>query len=288
MDRARINDVDLAFDTRGDGEPVLLIHGAFVADGLLPLATQPALEGFRIIRYHRRGYGDSQGEPTPSVVSHAEDARALLGHLDAVPAHIIGHSFGGAVALQLAADNPDAVRSLTLLEPAIMQIPSGQAVGEALGKITQPAQEGDFDKAGANFLRTVMGREYRQYIEYNVGPNALAQAFADADDALAGDIQGLGSWEFGADDAARIKCPAMFVLGGNSEATMREAFGEFGVDTTGANAFSEMIDVGRSWLPDSEIATLGELSHALQMQDAWAVGVALAPFMAKHRTRVPA
>jgi pimeloyl-ACP methyl ester carboxylesterase len=190
--------------------------------------------------------------------------------------------------MQLAADDPNAVRSLTLLEPAIMQIPSGEALGQALAKVTEPATQGDFDKAAGNFLRTIFGREYRQYIEYNVGPNALAQAFADADDALAGDIQALGSWAFGAEDAARIKCPTLFVLGGNSEATLREAFAEFDADESGANASGEMVDLGRSWIPHSEIATLGELNHALQMQDAWAVGVALAPFMAKHRTAVPA
>ncbi len=284
---APINDVNIAFDTRGDGEPVLLIHGAFVADALLPLVQQPALEGLTIIRYHRRGYGDSSGEPT-DLATHVADARALLDHLGAVPAHIIGHSVGGAVAMQLAAETPEAVRSLVLLEAAALaQIPSADIVADALAKVCAPAAEGDLEKGALQFLRTVFGRDFRPMLEYNVGPNALAQALADADDAFAGDLPALGAWAFGADEAARIKCPTLIVQGGMSDETIRDALGDFGVDQD-AKVSEEITETLRSWIPHAELATLSEMNHALQMQDAWALGVALAPFMAKSRTAVRA
>lgn len=54
---------------------------------------------------------------------HADDAAALLEHLDAVPAHDLGWSAGGLVALSLAIGHPHAVRSLTLVEPSLHGLP---------------------------------------------------------------------------------------------------------------------------------------------------------------------
>ena len=48
---------ELEYDVRGTGEPVLLIHGAILADAFVPLLTQPALaDDYRLIAYHRRGF----------------------------------------------------------------------------------------------------------------------------------------------------------------------------------------------------------------------------------------
>jgi hypothetical protein len=45
----------IEFEVRGDGEPVLLIHGAIVADSFLPMMSQPAHAQYQLIRYRRRG-----------------------------------------------------------------------------------------------------------------------------------------------------------------------------------------------------------------------------------------
>ena len=49
----------LEYEISGSGEPVLFIHGGAIRDGDLPLMTEPALAGYMLIRYHRRGYGAS-------------------------------------------------------------------------------------------------------------------------------------------------------------------------------------------------------------------------------------
>ena len=53
MQRARIGEVELEYEARGAGDPLLLIHGAHIADAMRPLALEPALEGFQRITYHR-------------------------------------------------------------------------------------------------------------------------------------------------------------------------------------------------------------------------------------------
>src|SRR5206468_1379005 len=99
---------------------VAFIHGPHMGDTYRPLMAEPALKDYRFIGYHRRGYAGSGRPDGPlSVSEHAADCLALLRKLDAAPGHVVGHSSGAVIGIQLALDAPDAVRSLTLLEPAL-------------------------------------------------------------------------------------------------------------------------------------------------------------------------
>ena len=73
----------------------------------------------RVIAYDRRGFTPVGPDPAPSMRVNADDAAALLEHLDAVPAHVLGWSAGGLVATCLAIGHPHTVRSLTLVEPSL-------------------------------------------------------------------------------------------------------------------------------------------------------------------------
>ena len=60
MKRARIGERELEYEVRGAGEPVVLVHGAFIADAFAPLVAEPVLsERYQLILYHRRGYAGS-------------------------------------------------------------------------------------------------------------------------------------------------------------------------------------------------------------------------------------
>jgi pimeloyl-ACP methyl ester carboxylesterase len=124
---------------------MLLIHGAHLADALQPLVAEPALERLQRIRYQRRGLGGStrpvDAGPT-SVAEQANDAIGLLDHLGVDRAHLVGHSLGGAIALELAAQHPTRVASLVLLEPVLLTTPAGAAFARALAPsstATKPA-----------------------------------------------------------------------------------------------------------------------------------------------------
>ncbi|UUZ59910.1 alpha/beta fold hydrolase [Nocardioides sp. B-3] len=84
---------------------------------LRPLAGQPALDRYRRIQYHRRGYGESSG-PAEGFDAQAADAVALLDLLGVDAAHVVGHSEGAMIGLALAAAHPERVRSLSLLGTA--------------------------------------------------------------------------------------------------------------------------------------------------------------------------
>jgi pimeloyl-ACP methyl ester carboxylesterase len=284
MDKATINGADIAYEVQGEGEPVLFIHGAFIADALRPLADHPSLADVQRIVYHRRGYGESTGEVGADVPAHANDALALLDHVGIDAAHVVGHSYGGATAVQLAATAPARVRSLALLEPAVMAIPSGETLGEVMPKIIGPFMEGDADEALDRFFRTIAGRDYRRIVDTGVSESAWTQVRADADDAFAGDLGTLGGWSFGPEQAASIRCPVLFVLGEASVEANREVFAEFGATNPDVDMFREMIGVFQTWLPQGELVALPGLNHALQMQDKDAVAGVVAPFLARERS----
>ena len=104
------------------GARVVLIHGGVQGSstsGASHFAAQQRLaaQGFQLLVPDRPGHGKSPSPGRPDdVAADAEWAAELLGD----SAHLIGHSFGGCVALAAASRRPDAVRSLTLIEPAML------------------------------------------------------------------------------------------------------------------------------------------------------------------------
>lgn len=100
------------------GEPVILVHGGFVADAFLPLALADELSDFRLILVHLRGYaGSSRVEIPFGSADDASDIVTLMEMLDISNAHWVGHSSGGVVALRAAVEHPERLKTISLIEP---------------------------------------------------------------------------------------------------------------------------------------------------------------------------
>ena len=155
LDRARTDGAELEYEVSGTGEPVIFIHGALIAETFRPLLAVPNLLGqYRLIIYHRRGYaGSSRASGPVGVTRHAADCQALLRHLGVDRAHVVGHSYGGAVALQLALDTPGVAHSLALLEPALMLGASAQDYRESLARVVERYREAGAAVAVDEFLQ---------------------------------------------------------------------------------------------------------------------------------------
>jgi pimeloyl-ACP methyl ester carboxylesterase len=266
MDRIDVDGITLNYEERGSGDPVIFIHGALMADTFAHIMDNPALRGYRLIRYRRRGYGGSTGDSAVPIERQAADCLGLLRQIDALPAHIVGHSSGGSIAIQIALDNPEAVRSLTLLEPALLDVPGGAALLEKLGA-SGPIYAGG-DKAGAvdTFLGGVCGDGYREAVDKTL-PGTMDQAVKDAATFFEGELPAATGWALTKEGAARIRQPVLSVLGANTGASI------------GLPVYTEVHERCLEWFPNAKPFVLPKAAHLLQVENPNGMAEALAAFL---------
>jgi pimeloyl-ACP methyl ester carboxylesterase len=231
--------------------------------------AEPILaDHYRLILYHRRGYAGSSPVSWPvTVAGEAADCRALLRYLGVARAHVVGHSYGGAVALQLALDYPDTVHSLALLEPALMAGESAEGYRASLARSSERYREVGAAVAVDEFLRA----RWPGYdnVLHRVLPGALAQAVADAGTSFEGELPGLLGWRFGEMEALRISQPVLSVLGGGCDAL--------------SPRFGESHRLLQAWLPRAEGVVMPGATHMMQLEQPQGVAEAVADFWSRHR-----
>ena len=253
----------LQYEARGDGEAMLLIHGSHMADAFLPMAQESVLvDRHRLIRYHRRGFANSQRAPAGfSIEDQARDALSILDHLGVERAHVVGHSYGAVIAMQLALDAADRVRSLALLDPALLNVPSGAGMMEAIAPAGAAYASGDVAAAVDLFLTIVGGEDWRAETEA-VLPGAPEQAERDGATFFEVELPALGEWAFDVEGAQRINQPVLSVLGSES--------GPF---------FEEGQQQLSAWLPQTQKVVAPGVNHNMLIQDAALVARELAEFL---------
>jgi pimeloyl-ACP methyl ester carboxylesterase len=262
MQRANVNGIELEYDRQGRGDPVLLIHGAFIPDAMRPLGGQDALGSFELICYHRRGFAGSSRPPGPTTIAdHAADCIVLLDQLGIDRAHVVGHSSGAAIALETAATEPARVSSLALLEPPYLAGAAGDAFMEVMAPILERYHGGDTVGAVADFYGLIGDPNWRDTIERTI-PGGVAQAEKNAATSFEIELPAVAGWPFGPDRAGAVACPVLSVLG-----------------TATAPLFVESRQLLHEWFPHCVDADIPGATHLLQMQAPVAVASELAQFL---------
>ncbi len=155
-----LGDGQLYYETAGKGIPLILAHAAFLDSRMFDEIWEPLAEHFYVIRYDMRGFGKSS--PVPGPLSRRSDLDRLLTHLDVTQAHLVGCSLSGAIGLDLALEQPQRFKSLTLVGAP----PSGfelqgeppRFVLEMIGAL----QCGDIDRANELQIRIWLDGEHRE------------------------------------------------------------------------------------------------------------------------------
>jgi pimeloyl-ACP methyl ester carboxylesterase len=140
--------VALHYVERGDGRPLLVVHGmASDAAAWEPALDELAGAGARAIAFDRRGYGAS-GAPEPyaatTIQEQAEDAAAVLTGLDVGPAVLVGDGFGALVVLELLVRRPGLARAAVLGDPPLFAFVAAatQALADERTLLEQALRDG--------------------------------------------------------------------------------------------------------------------------------------------------
>jgi len=108
---------ELAYEVRGSGSPVVLLHGGFLSGAVWDAQVARFDQAHTVVRYDTRGHGRSS---TPSgPFAHHEDLRELLDGLGIARASVVGLSLGARTAIDFGIAHPDRVDRLVLASPGI-------------------------------------------------------------------------------------------------------------------------------------------------------------------------
>jgi pimeloyl-ACP methyl ester carboxylesterase len=164
-------DARLHAPARGLGETVVCLHSSAGTHGQWRGLVETLSARWRVITPDLHGHGGSPGWPAGAMDTLHVDAAAVARLAGPGPMHLVGHSYGAAVALQLALRHPERVRSLTLYEPVVFGLlaRSGQA---------EPALEEIRDVAASVAALVQAGQTHdaaRVFVGYWGGSRAWAQ-----------------------------------------------------------------------------------------------------------------
>ncbi|MBH8577347.1 alpha/beta hydrolase [Nostocaceae cyanobacterium CENA369] len=116
MPKVQVNGVDLFYDIKGTGEPLILIAGFLCDLSYWSLIMPSLVPRYQVIRFDNRGMGRSSAPDSPySMQQMANDVAALLDRIGIDKVHVVGHSMGGQIAQELALAHPQKVNSMILV-----------------------------------------------------------------------------------------------------------------------------------------------------------------------------
>lgn len=152
--RAQINGLDMYYEVRGSGEPLVMLHGAILPD-VGPSADALA-QDFMVIAPHLQGRGHTRDINRPfTYEAMADDVAALLAHIAVSKARILGQSMGGGVALRIGLRHPQLVDRLVLVSTVMASSGWNPKVQQELIEMGSGAA-----KSAAEVAKSDVGRAY--------------------------------------------------------------------------------------------------------------------------------
>jgi pimeloyl-ACP methyl ester carboxylesterase len=268
MKTARVDDIHIAYEITGHGEPLLLVHGSNLATGLVPLAAalneQP--RPLLTVRYHRRGMTGSTGRAWPIAIERqAADALGLLDALGLDSAHVLGYSSGAVIALEGALQAPERVRSLTLLEPILTEVASWPAFSAGMAPVLALYEVGDMAGAAHATFAGMAGPGWRELIA-TAGADAQDLAERDTEVFYRAELPSLNAWSLEGERAAALRAPVLSVVG----------------EHDAAGFFAEGRALLHRHFPQCQNADIPGVNHMMHLQAPAAIAAAVHDFIARN------
>jgi pimeloyl-ACP methyl ester carboxylesterase len=211
---------ELDVTVMGEGEPILFIHGAFFSDSFGGLFNAPVLrDHFKLIAYARNGYGNSSRPTEPYDLDLVtSDAVSVLRRTGVDRAHVVGHSLGGMYAMQVAMDHPEAVHSVTVIEPVLPTPAMAEFHGQHFTPAAEMLKNGESEAAFDRVFQPIYGSaNYRAEMDPLLPPDTLDQCSADLAYLFMVESAVSQQFTFGPEEADRIHQPLLIIEGERTE-----------------------------------------------------------------------
>lgn len=256
---APVNGLKMYYEVYGEGEPVILLHGAYMTIGLNWGEMIPELAKSRqVIAVEMQGHGHTADTNRPfDYKSLAGDVAGVLKHLKIKKTDVIGYSFGGTIALQFGIDYPELVDEMIIISTAYKSDGWSEAVHDAITSL-QP-----------NFLdNTPLKTTYD-----NIAPDpdhweAFVSKFIEFDKQ---------SYDLGSENISNISAPILFIMGDNDGVDLNHVTEMYKL--CGGGVFADYAGV-----PQSQLAILPGKGHVALMMDTPAIMSLVDPFLNKAPT----
>jgi 3-oxoadipate enol-lactonase len=206
----------LSHELAGGGETLLFLNGGMMTFRSWAPITASFAGRYRILSCDFRGQLMSPGDPPRSFEEHAADVMRLLDDLEIDRVHLIGASFGGEVAVLLAACHPERVRSLIAITACDMTTPLLREGSQRIREVCRTAIEGGdggvlHDLLVEEVFSEEWAREHRDELDIRRAQIAgLPKAWFEG---CAGLVDCLDSFDF-RPHLDRIGCPTLVVIAG--------------------------------------------------------------------------
>ena len=256
----------IAYRRTGDGPPLVLLHATLSSAAQLAPLVERLASRWTVLAIDRRGSSACpvRDPGAVSMADHVADVEAVLAAEGLGPAVIVGHSFGGCVALELAARRPALVRAVLAWEPPYAPVgpPVVREMMRALAVAVEDSHRGAGPAAAAElFLRLVAGERALAALS----PGGRARLGQEGDSALADAMLTAAPGGLEPAGLGRIACPVLLAGGTASMPFYREILDGLAGRIPGARrvVLDELDHTAPITRPDQLVALVDELAGAL-------------------------
>jgi len=280
-----VGQVKLAYVEAGEGQPVVFVHGIPTDYRAWTGQIGPFSSRYHVISYSRRLARPNRNEMNyekSTVENNSADLIGLIEKLRISPVHLVGHSYGGFAAAYCASTNPQLIRTLTLIEPAVstMLLKNRKSTSEFLGLLfshpsiaisaarfqrgsLEPSlkafRQGDFDAALRLNLDGIMNR-HGAFEELPEPVRVMTKENERTVGELMAEVP-----VFGREEASRISAPTLLIHGTESPTVLHAI-----VDRLGRI------------IPNSEVVTVSGAAHFPHFEKPDAFNELMLGFLSKH------